>query len=226
MPTLDRYVSPLKLPMSIDLFSRFPHVPAYKAEFKEGHAELTYRPRLSMARLPVMRRDVRSPVGVAIRLLDVAREVDSLSKLFTAAFQKVPPLDAMPPTTRRHAADTAMKNTAADGDGEVFAPACLAANDSKSGELIGAAIVCKIGLRADEWPEETLPETLVNLTWLFVSPKRQRCQVASALLDSVVNALARQGVPWLVSHILEDNSPSVLFHWRRGFELVPATVPR
>jgi GNAT superfamily N-acetyltransferase len=226
MPTLDRYVTPLKLPMSIDLFSRFPHQPAYKAEFKDGHAELTYRPRLCMARLPVAPREVRTIAGVGIRPLDVVRECDALAKLFSVAFQRVPPLDAMPPTTRRHAAETAMKHTASGGDGELFMPACFAANDTKSGELIGTAIVCKIGLRADEWPDESLPETLVNLTWLFVSPKRQRSQIASALLDQIVAALAGRQVPWLVSHLLEDNSPSVLFHWRRGFELVPAIVRR
>ena len=224
MPTLDRYVSPLKLPMSIDLFSRFPHQAAYKAEFKDGHAELTYWPRLSMARLAIVPREVRSLQNIAIRPLDVVSECESLAKLFTTAFQRVPPLDAMPPTTRRHAADAAMRHTAGNGDGEVFRSACFAANDTNSGELIGAAIVCKIGLRSDEWPDDVMPEILVNLTWLFVSPKRQRLQIASALLDRIVNALAERSVPWLVSHILEDNTPSVMFHWRRGFELVPAIV--
>ena len=222
MPTIDHYVTPLKLPMSIDAFWRFPHLAAYKAEYREGHAELTYAPRLSMARLRIAQREERNVTEIRIRPLDVAAARDVLAKLFGTAFAHVPPLDSMPATTRRHAADAAMKHTASGGDGELFLPACLAATDAATHELVGAAIVCKIGLSADEWPEPELPATLVNMTWLFVSPQRQRRQIASALVDRVVNVLAAQRVPWLVSHILQDNVPSVMFHWRQRFELVPA----
>lgn len=226
MPTLDRYVTPLKLPMPIDLFWRFPHLAAYKAEYQAGHAELTYRPRLCMARLPVAPRAERKTSGVSIGPLDVARSIEPLSKLFTNSFARVPPLDAMAPTTRRHAADAAMKHTAGGGDGPLFRPACFAANDPKTGEMIGAAILCEIGLRSDEWPEEELPPKLVNLTWLFVSPKHQRQQIASTLVDRVVTVLAEERVSWLLSHLLEDNVPSVMFHWRQGFELLSAIARR
>lgn len=222
MPSIDRYVTPLKLPMSIDTFWRFPHVPAYKAAYANGHAELTYQPRLSMARLAIAKREAATVPGVLIRSLDVARETEALAKLFVNAFARVPPLDAMPATTRRHAADSAVKHTATGGDGEVFKPACFAATDAGSDELIGAIIVCKIGLRADEWPESPLPSPLVNLTWLFVAPQRQRRLIATTLLNRSLNVLADHSVPWLVSHILQDNVPAVMFHWRSGFELVPA----
>lgn len=222
MPTIDRYVTPLKLPMTIDAFWRFPNLPAYEAKYQAGHAELTYRPRLSMGRLRISAREERKINGVAIRPLDVARTVEPLSKLFAAAFAKVPPLDGMAPTTRRHAAETAMKNTATDGDGELFRAACFAANDVATGEILGAAIVTKIRLRSDEWPEEELPTPLLNLTWLFVTPQRQRNQIGTALLDRVVNELSEQRVPWLVSHLLIDNTVSTMFHWRSGFELVSA----
>jgi ribosomal protein S18 acetylase RimI-like enzyme len=224
MPTIDRYVSPLKLPMSIDAFWRLPHLPAYRAEYANGHVELTYRPRLSMARLPVAARAARAVPGTMIRPLDGAHAHEALAKLFVNAFARVPPLDLMVATTRRHAADSAMRHTLTGGDGEVFRSACFGAFDADDDELIGAAIVTRVGLRPDEWPEAELPSALLNLTWLFVSPDHQRRQVGSALLDRVVNVLAEQRVPWLVSHILEDNVPSVMFHWRHRFELVPAIV--
>lgn len=220
MPTIDRYVTPLKVPMPIDTFWRFPHLPAYKAEYKAGQVELTYRPRLSMARLRIEAKQPRLLTGIVIRPLAIKREIEELKKLFVSAFAKVAPLDSMPPTTRRHAADAAMTHTTAGGDGELFAPACFAAADAGDGELVGAAIVCRIGLRADEWPDAPVPDNLVNLTWLFVSPQRQRSQIGSALLDHVSAALAKHQTPWLVSHFADDNGPAMLFHWRHGFELV------
>lgn len=220
MPTLDRYVTPLKLPMAIDTFWRFPHLPAYKADYKDGSAELTYRPRLSMARLAITERVERSPDGVDLVLLDPADRCDKLAKLFLNAFARVAPVDAMPATTRRHAADSAMRHTIGGGDGTVMNSACFAAIDGLEGDLLGAAIVTNIGLREDEWPESPVPPDLVNLTWLFVNPNHHRRGIGSALLDRVVNACAASGRGWLTSHFSVDNPPAVMFHWRNGFELV------
>ena len=222
MPTVDHYVTPLKLPMSIDLFWRWPHLAAYKADYRDGQAELTYRPRLRMARLPIAGRVERNVPGVTIAPLDVVHAHDALARLFMAAFARVPPLDTMAATTRRHAADAAMRHTAGGGDGELCRPACIAATDSATDAIVAAAIVTTIRLRADEWPDPQLPASLFNLTWLFVAPQWQRRQVGSAMLDRIAKVLADSGAEWLVSHILEDNVPSVMFHWRNGFELVPA----
>lgn len=222
MPTLDRYVTPLRLPMAIDTFWRFPHLAAYRTEYLDGHAELTYRPRLSMARIAVLPRAERGVAGVAFSRLDVTTHHDALAKLFVAAFTRVPPVDAMPATTRRHAADAALRHTASDGDGAVVPEACLIATDTHDGHAVGAMIVTRIQLRADEWPEpDALPADLVNLTWAFVAPSHQRRGIAGALLDRTLVALAARGVPWLVSHFSVDNPPAVMWHWRNGFELVP-----
>lgn len=220
MPTIDDYATPLKMPMTIDGFSRFPALAGYKAEFKGGNVEITYRPRLSMARLRIARREVRNLEGVTIGALDVKRMQEPLAKLFMSAMAHVPPLDTMPPTTRRHAADAEMKHILGGGEGELFTPACFGALDAKSGRPVGAAIVTRLSLTADEWPEEQLPPVLVNLTWLFVAPERQRGAIGTALLGHVVNALVDQNHEWLVSHLPQDNVPTVMFHWRNGFELV------
>ena len=220
MPTIDHYITPLKFPMSIDLFSRFPTLAGYKAELKGGNVELTYRPRLSMARLRVTARKVHDVESVLIRPLDLRSGQEPLAKLFATSFAHMPPLDTMAPTTRRHAADAAMKHTAGGGDGPVIAEACLSAFDRASHKLIGAAIVSEIRLRADEWPEIELPKRLPNLTWIFVSPEHQRRGVGMRLLGGVVAALQDLEMPWLVSHIAPDNPVSLLFHWRAGFELV------
>ena len=145
---------------------------------------------------------------------------EPLAKLFTSAMAHVPPLDTMPPTTRRHAADAEMKHILGGGEGELFTAACFGALDAKSAKPIGAAIVTKLSLTADEWPEEQLPAVLVNLRWLFVAPDRQRTSIATRLLDHVVNALSERNHEWLVSHLPQDNVPAVMFHWRNGFELV------
>ena len=220
MPTVDRYATPLKLPMSIDTSWRFPHLPAYKTEYRDGQLELAYRPRLNMARLRVEPRDEWTPADVRIGLLDLNRSHDALSKLFVNAFARIAPLDVMPATTRRHAADAALKHTATGGDGKVFQPACFAAIDAKGSDMIGAAIITQIGLRRDEWPDDDLPETILNLTWLFVATERQRQHVGWALVDRVLRVLAEKNVPWLVSHFAEDNPAAMLFHWRQGFDLV------
>jgi ribosomal protein S18 acetylase RimI-like enzyme len=220
MPTIDDYATPLKMPMTIDGFSRFPALAGYKAELKGGHVEFTYSPRLSMARLRVVRREARGFDGVTISPLDVKRVQEPLAKLFMSAMAHVPPLDTMPPTTRRHAADAEMKHIVSGGEGELFSGACFGALDAKTGKPIGAAIVTRLSLTNDEWPEEHMPPVLCNLTWLFVAPERQRAAISTALLDHVVNALAQAGHEWLVSHIPQDNVPVVMFHWRNGFELV------
>lgn len=221
MPTIDDYATPLKMPMTIDGFSRFPALAGYKAELKGGNVEFTYQPRLSMARLRIARREVRGLDGVAVGRLDVRGMQEPLAKLFMSAMSHVPPLDTMAPTTRRHAADAELKHIVNSGEGELFPAACFGAFDAKSNKPVGAAIVTRLSLTADEWPEEPLPPTLLSLTWLFVAPDRQRGAIGTALLDHVVNALAEQNHEWLVSHIPQDNVPVVMFHWRNGFELVP-----
>jgi ribosomal protein S18 acetylase RimI-like enzyme len=220
MPTIDDYVTPLKLPMTIDTFSRFPALAGYKAELKGPNVELSYQPRLSMARLRVASRAAREVDGVAISPIDVRGFAEPLAKLFAMSFAHVPPLDTMAPTTRRHAADAEMKHLATGGQGALFEPACLGAVESASHKLVGAAIVTKLALRPDEWPDAEMPSPLLNLTWLFVAPGHQRRAVGTALLDHVVSALAKAGHAWLVSHIPQDNVPVVMFHWRNGFELV------
>jgi hypothetical protein len=221
MPTIDDYVTPLKMPMTIDGFSRFPTLAGYKAELKGGNVEITYTPRLSMARLRVARREARTVSGVTIEPIDVKPMQEPLAKLFAMSLAHVPPLDTMAPTTRRHAADAEMKHLANGGHGEVYGRACFGAVDATSQKLIGAALVTRISLTSSEWPEEQLPSTLLNLTWLFVAPERQRGAAGTTLLERVVNTLADEGHEWLVSHIPQENVPGVMFHWRNGFELVP-----
>lgn len=222
MPTIDHYLTPLKLPMSIDQFSRFPYLAAYRADFREGHAEFTYQPRLRMARLPIAPRVSRIVPGIAVKTLDLHDAHESLTKLFASAFAHLPPMDTMPPTTRRHAAEAAIRHTASGGDGEVVESACVGATDRASGKLVGAALVTRVSLRWDEWPDAATPAFLPNLTWIFVKEGSQRRQIGSAMLDGVINRLAEQNRPWLVSHFIEANASSLLFHWRNGFELVPA----
>ncbi len=224
MPTIEHYATPLKLPMTIDLFSRFPALAGYRAELKGGHVELTYRPRSSLVRLGIAPRGAREVAGVAFNRIDVRSGQSSLAKLFALSFAHVPPLDTMAATTRRHAADAAMKHTATGGDGALVDEACFGAIDSSTHRPIAAVIVTEIALHEDDWPGDETPPLLPNLTWLFVSPEHQRGGIGSALLDRVVNALAARERPWLISHVAPHNVPSLMFHWRSAFELVPMRV--
>lgn len=223
MPTLDDYATPLKLPMTIDMFARFPRVPGYRSELQGGNLVLTHVPKISMARLRVWARQPRAIDGVSIRPLEVRTSHEPLAKLFAEAFAHLAPLDTMAPTTRRHAADAEMRHVAAGGHGPLIERACLGAFDTRGFKPIGAAIVSRVSLRADEWPEVQLPAVLPNLAWLFVVPEKQRLGIGSALLDHVINVLAGESLPWLVSHFAVDNLPSTMFHWRSGFELVSRT---
>jgi ribosomal protein S18 acetylase RimI-like enzyme len=230
MPSIDRYATPLRVPMPIDLFWRLPNLGSYAAQYKGDSAELSYQPRWSMGRLRVaaptpsretaLSKSSQAASGeVLIRALNLNESHDALARVFVEAFARFAPLDTMAATTRRHAADAALRHTASGGDGPVVAPACLGAHLGR--KLVGAAIVTRLTLRADEWPEPDVPASLTNLTWLFVAPDQQRRGIGSRLLQGVVSILAAQGEPWLVSHVHHDNAQALLFHWRRGFELVP-----
>lgn len=219
MPTIDDYATPLKLPMTIDTFARFPRVPGYRSELQGGNLVLTHAPRLSMARLRVWARQPRMIDGISICPLDVRTSQEPLAKLFTEAFAHLAPLDTMAPTTRRHAADAEMKHVVAAGHGPLMDRSCFGAFDAR-GKPIGAAIVTRLSLRSDEWPEVEMPPILPNLTWLFVIPDKQRRGIGTVLLDHVISSLAAETLPWLVSHLAIDNLTSTMFHWRSGFELV------
>lgn len=221
MPTLDHYATPLKLPMTIDQFSRLPRMNAYKAELHEGNCELTYRPAQRMARLAIAPRGARSVEGVSVARIEVRTAQEPLAKLFAAAMAHVAPMDTMAATTRRHAADAEMKHVAHGGHGAVIESACLGAFQNTNRRLLGAAIVTEITLRPDEWPNDVMPASLPNLTWLFVAPEQQRRGVGTLLLDGVIAALAKRKSAWLVSHFSPDNVAGAFFHWRSGFELVP-----
>ena len=217
---LDRFAEPLELLIPIELFERLPYQSDYKYEYFDGRAVISYRPRMATVRLAVLPRPDSDVDGMAIRPVNWDEDRGDLIQLFVGAFARTPPMDTIAEGRREEAAAAALDNTRDGGDGLAVPAASFVAIENTTGRLIGAALVTFIQLHQREWPDAILPPRLCNLTWLFVSPWKQRDGVATALVARVVNALAAMDERWLVSHFERSNSASLLFHWRSGFELL------
>lgn len=220
----------IELPLTVDQFHTLPRNAAYKYEYLDGRAVLTPRPKtftgvLDLAPHPVLDEfDIR-PLPAA--------DIPSLADLFRIANAHTQPYQSLDKVRAQAAAENAIEQTATGGDGPVIEPACFRAYGDRHPDPVGAILVTLVPPDilnepfAGVWQERPPPDAIErrlgvpHLTWVFVSWWEARRGFGTALLAHAVNALLRMGFTQMATTFALDNGPSLLWHWRNGFRLLP-----
>ncbi len=227
----------IELPLTVAQFHTLPRNAGYKYEYLDGRAVLSPRPKtftgvLDLAPLP-------RPDGFDVRPLPAA-DIPSLVDLFRHASAHTQPFQSLPNEKAQLAAADAIHQTADGRDGPVIEQACFRVYGDRHPDPVGAILVTLVPPEvltepfAGEWKEKPPPDAIErklgvpHLTWVFVSWWEARRGFGTALLAHSVNALLEMGFTHLASTFALDNGPSLLWHWRNGFRLLPqwsACVP-
>ncbi|SFJ11305.1 Acetyltransferase (GNAT) family protein [Planctomicrobium piriforme] len=230
---------PVKFPLAWSEFRKLPRHPAYRFEYRRGHLQITGRPEYAHCTLPTSStgENAPSPNG-SIRILkwnefDSRARCDELFKLFAAATARTLPYSILTPARREQAA-VDLIGEALDGyDGPIIPTASQIAVDAATGNLVAAILMTLVA--PGSWTDFTDPNWAQtppadpiasrwgqpHLTWVFVSPDRQRRGLGQQLLTNARLALETLGYPALASTFLLGDHGSMLWHWKQGFELLP-----
>ncbi|HEY6156895.1 MAG TPA: GNAT family N-acetyltransferase [Gemmatimonadales bacterium] len=222
---LGDWLRSLELPIAFSEFERLPRHPAYKYEYFDGRAVLTPRPRYARALLDLTAfsppATAASLAGAHLRPMEPA-DWNRLPELLAAAFHNVAPLVTLEPTVRLTVARECVEHTRAGGDGALVDPACCVAVETRGADCVVGAIVITLITCRDQGVEDL---QRAHLTWIMVHPWRFSQGLGGALLSSAVTVLRGLGYSDLASTFLVGNDRAVLWHWRRGFRLVPGAHP-
>ncbi len=232
---MDEHYHCIELNISVEEFHRLPQNAAYKYEYFGGRAVLSPRPKqFSCVReLAPVHSDPVQPVVVE----PLARSgIAPLADLFRAAMSRVQPFASLDKKTAHDASMECLRKTVADEDGPLIEAACFQAFTERHGDVEAASGAILITLVPEKiltvpyagmWrkapPADAVERKLgvPHLTWVFVTPWEGRHGIATALLARSVEALREMGFEQLTSTFLLDNGPSMLWHWRHDFALLP-----
>jgi GNAT superfamily N-acetyltransferase len=172
------------------------------------------------------------PPGAALLRPVHAADWPLLPEVFAAAFDGVQPFGSLEDDWRLAAARASLHQTHSGGDGPWIEAASVIAE--ADGAPIGGALVTLVppapppgGRENFIWLAPPPPNAVAgrlgrpHLTWIFVRPDRAGRHLGSALLDAVRERLLGLGFVELVSTFLLGNDSSMMWHWRRGFRLLP-----
>jgi hypothetical protein len=229
-PAVDDLYPRIELPIPIDQFHILPRNPAYKYEYRDGRAVLTPRPKFQRGVLDL--RPLPREGDWDVRPLP-AGEVLSLAPTFYAAFVRQQPFASLDEAAGRAAARECLRRTVAGDDGPLIPGACFQLFDRPSEGPVGAALVTlEPEAIADDpfaggWKEGPPADAVErrlgcpHLTWIFVNAWEARRGAGTRLLAEAAGALLGLGYDRLASTFPQGNEPSVFWHWRNGFRLVP-----
>jgi len=238
---LNDFFQSLNFEFPWERFVALPRHPAYRYQYREGKASISGNPRYYHCVLPLNEQTTarKEPAGKSVSCFfsefDLRRLHESdwkqFSPLFAAAFQQPPPLLQLTEAQRLSAAQALLERTRTGGDGPIVPEASWVFEDRDTGELLAAILITlvPVGDVSDfthhSWAQAAPPNALEtgwgqpHLTWIFVSPHKQRRSLGSLLLREAASALLRMGYPELVSTFLLGDHASMLWHWRNGFQL-------
>jgi hypothetical protein len=220
----------IELPITIDQFHTLPRNSAYKYEYFGGRAVLTPRPKFQRGVLDL--RPLPKDGNWDVRPLPAA-EVMALAPTFYAAFAGQQPFASLGEGAGPAAARECLRRTVEGDDGPLIPDACFQVFDRDSRGPVGAALVTLepeavaddpfAGTWKGDPPADAVERRLgcPHLTWIFVNHWVARRGAGTRLLADVVEALIRLGYRRLASTFPQGNDPSVFWHWRNGFRLVP-----
>jgi len=233
---MDEHYRRIELNIDIDAFHRLPRNAAYKYEYFGGRAVLSPRPKtFSCVRdLSPVASEPLDPVEV--RPLPRA-DAPGLSSLFYTAVRQTQPFAALENEPARKASDECFNKTLHGEDGPLIEAACFQAlserNSHEADDMVGGILITLVpkeiltvpyaGLWKSPPPEDAVERKLgvPHLTWVFVNSWEGRRGIASVLLAKSVDSLREMGFKELASTFLLDNGPSMLWHWKHDFKLLP-----
>ena len=233
---MDEHYRRIELNISMDELLRLPRNAAYKYEYYGGRAVLTPRPKLFSCV-----RDLSPVVSEPLEPVEVRPlprgDMPGLADLFHWAMLRTQPFESLDKDAARKAADGCFNKTLSGEDGPLIEAACFQAfSDRSSHEKdvpVGGILVTLVpkeiltvpyaGMWKSPPPEDAVERKrgVPHLTWVFVNPWEGRRGIASALLAKSVEALREMGFTELASTFLLDNGPSMLWHWKHDFKLLP-----
>jgi hypothetical protein len=229
-----RFFRPVSFLLEHRLWRKMPRHPSFKHEYWDGKLHWTPRPNtcdiyLDLAQWkPPPPSAFRAPRREDLTVRQMQEEDwPKLPRTFCAAAIQHPPLSQWDgPAPLR--ASRCIIQWARDGkDGPLVPSACLVATGaeplaSKSKEFFrGATIVTLVPAHHLQGGEEIQAEPLPHLDWIFVPWMEQRRGIATLLLERLVQELHTLGHRTLASTVLTANTPALLWHWSRGFRLLP-----
>lgn len=233
---MDEHYRRIELNISMDELLRLPRNSAYKYEYFGGRAVLSPRPKAFSCV-----RDLSSVKAEALEPVTVTQlprsEAHGLAGLFFAAVRQTQPFAALENDAARKASDACYTKTVNGDDGPLVEGACFHAFSKRFADdedaLVGGILITLVpkeiltvpyaGIWKDQPPEDAVERKLgvPHLTWVFVNPWEGRRGIASVLLAKSVEALKELGFSELASTFLLDNGPSMLWHWKHDFKLLP-----
>ena len=229
-PNVDDLYCRVELPITIDQFHTLPRNSAYKYEYFGGRAVLTPRPKVQRAVLDL--RPLPKEGAWDVRPLPPG-EIGSLDRLFYSAFAGQQPFASLDEGAGRAAARECLRRTGEGDEGPLISAACFQALGDHGNGPIGAVLVTLEPTTvaddpfAGSWKEDPPADAVErrlgcpHLTWIFVNIWEARRGAGARLLAEVVDALLALGYDRLASTFEQGNDPSVFWHWRNGFRLVP-----
>jgi hypothetical protein len=233
---MDEHYRRIELNISMDELHRLPRNAAYKYEYFGGRAVLTPRPK-SFSCV----RDLAPVTAEPLHPVDVRPlprpEATGLVNLFFGAVRQTQPFAARDNEAARKASDDCFNKTLNGDDGPLIEAACFQAfSERMKGEkeqAVGGMLITLVpkeiltvpyaGMWATLPPKDAVEHKLgiPHLTWVFVNTWEGRRGIASALLAKSVEVLREMGFTELASTFLLDNGPSMLWHWKHDFKLLP-----
>jgi hypothetical protein len=170
------------------------------------------------------------------------REAAGLSDLFHRAMLRTQPFESLDQEAARKASAECFDKTLRGDDGPLIEAACFQAFSERIShrieEPVGGILVTLVpkeiltvpyaGMWKSPPPEDAVGRRLgvPHLTWVFAEPWEGRRGIASTLLAKAVDVLCEMGFTGLASTFLLDNGPSMLWHWKHGFRLLPGWSAR
>lgn len=232
-----RWYRPIRAPMSFESYERLPRHPSYKMEYWDGQLRISPRWRSHSFFLELQPPEgyprVDAPRITSIRPL-IAGDWDRLPEILAAAFRDAPPLGMLGYRRRVWAARDWLCSTRDGGEGALVQPACVVAADPEDDKnVMGALLVTVMDESARSWyaslraavdpPPPDLAEgrEQSQISWIFVRPGCSCRGVGTALLAAAARTLWSSGYRELASATHFGNVPSLAWHWRNGFHLLP-----
>ena len=222
---------PLNLDMTIDAFDRLPRHPAFRYEYAQGSAAITYRPRFYHAQLDLLSCKFEpTTANVQVRSV-VETDWDQLSGPFDRAFCRSAFYMSVPEEARGQYTRDHLDRTRHGAYGPLIPEASFILEDPNADHetVIGGCLINRVAVGDlvhfqptddnEQVPRREKPG-LPHLTWIFVDWRHQRRGAGELLLRTAVSELRRLGETRLTSTFEAGAEPSQLWHWKMGFQLL------
>jgi GNAT superfamily N-acetyltransferase len=225
---LEDWYRPIEVTIPFEQWALFPKLLGYRNEYFDGRAVWTPRPKAYNAVLHLDRfacddDECGSPVSkIVVRGLR-EEDWDTLALAFDDAFQRVSPFCSLTNPERMTAATDCLAHTRRGGDGEFLSDASVVATDD-AGRLVGALLVTRWTYADGSDTAGTLRSTEstdAHITWAFVRQIDAGHGIGTRMLVEAVCRLRDRHFAKLYTTFMSGNEPSLLWHWRNGFTLLP-----